>query len=60
MERKAAARPRQKPGYIDALQSVLKELAGALHTDEGGCTFSVSREFKMEIPAQRLILSTEG
>jgi len=31
--------------------SALKNLAGALHTDGGGCTLSVGREVKMEIPA---------
>jgi len=30
--------------------SALKNLAGALHTDEGECTLSVGREVKMEIP----------
>jgi len=34
--------------------SALKNLAGALHTDDGGCTLSASREVKMEIPAKRL------
>ena len=30
--------------------SALKNLAGALHNEGGGCTFSVGREVKMEIP----------
>jgi len=30
--------------------SALKHLAGALHADGGGCTLSVGREVKMEIP----------
>ena len=32
--------------------SALKDLAGALHTDAGGCTLSVGRELTMEIPAK--------
>jgi hypothetical protein len=31
--------------------SALKNLAGALHADRVGCTLSVGREVKMEIPA---------
>jgi hypothetical protein len=32
----------------------LKNLAGALHTDGVGCTLSVGREVKMEIPDDSL------
>ena len=31
--------------------STFNNLAGALHTDRVGCTLSVGREVKMEIPA---------
>jgi hypothetical protein len=31
--------------------AALKNLAGALHTDRVECTLSVSREVKIEIPA---------
>jgi hypothetical protein len=33
--------------------SAFNNLAGALHTDRVGCTLSVGREVKMEIPAYR-------
>jgi imidazolonepropionase-like amidohydrolase len=31
---------------------VLKNLAGALHAERGGCRLSVGREVKIEIPVQ--------
>ena len=37
--------------------SALKNLAGALHTDGGGCTLSVGREVKMEIPVEPFLVS---
>ena len=40
-------------GYEDVndAERLSQDLAGALHTDGGGCTLSVGREVKMEIPA---------
>jgi hypothetical protein len=35
--------------------STLKNLAGVLHTDGGGCTLSVGGEVKMEIPAKNIL-----
>jgi hypothetical protein len=35
--------------------STLKNLAGVLHTDGGGCTLSVGWEVKMEIPAKNIL-----
>jgi hypothetical protein len=33
----------------------VNKLAGALHTDRVGCTLSVAREVKMEIPVKYLL-----
>jgi hypothetical protein len=35
--------------------SALKNLAGALYTDGVGCTLSVGRKVKMEIPVEILV-----
>jgi hypothetical protein len=41
-------------GLVSRKGSALKNLAGALHADGGGCTLLVDRKVRMEIPIHSL------